>query len=92
MPNELNQAIKNMKTKLSILFITFIFIMQSACSLRAQVTIGGGDKPEKGAFLDLKTYVPNASDGNNVSLMLCNIMAWALEQAQYFGINSSKYF
>ena len=43
-----------MKTKLSILFLCFLLILSGNANLSAQVTIGAGSPPEKGALLDLK--------------------------------------
>jgi len=43
-----------MKTKLSILFLCFLLIVSGNTNLSAQVTIGAGTPPERGALLDLK--------------------------------------
>lgn len=48
-----------MKTKLSILFLCFLLILSGNANLSAQVTIGAGYPPEKGALLDIKDQEPD---------------------------------
>jgi len=55
-----------MKTKLTVLLMSFLLLMQGFTFLEAQVTIGNGSMPEKGALLELKEKNATNPDANNI--------------------------
>lgn len=56
-----------MKTKLSILFLYFLFILSGNATLSAQVTIGSAEAPVGGAILQIKDKPNVEDDGENAT-------------------------
>ncbi len=55
-----------MKTKLTVLLMSFLLLMQGFTFLEAQVTIGDGSTPEKGALLELKEKNASSPVADNI--------------------------